>query len=127
MEKSAFKELKNIQIVLLSAMVRVDRNYTLFQFENDIKSVLTKCTIALKKTKKIVDKETADENEYLMTDSESKKERSVDESSVDVNNNDKCVTTEKSDDKTATVENECLAIDSECKKETRFNQSCSDD
>lgn len=50
MEKEAFKELKNIQIVLLSAMVRVDRNYTLFQFENDIKSVLTKCVKTFKKT-----------------------------------------------------------------------------
>lgn len=50
MEKKAFKELKNIQIVLLSAMVRVDQNYTLFQFENDIKSVLTKCVKTFKKT-----------------------------------------------------------------------------
>lgn len=40
---SAFKELKNVQIVLLSAMVRVDAGYTLHQFENDIKSVLRKC------------------------------------------------------------------------------------
>lgn len=50
MEKDAFKDLKNIQIVLLSAMVRVDRNYTLYQFENDIKSVLTKCITVFKKT-----------------------------------------------------------------------------
>lgn len=50
MEKDAFKELKNVQIVLLSAMVRVDKNYTLYQFEMDIKSVLTKCITILKKT-----------------------------------------------------------------------------
>lgn len=39
---SSFKQLKNVQVVLLSAMVRVDPNYTLFQFENDVKAVLTK-------------------------------------------------------------------------------------
>lgn len=46
---AAFKELKNIQIVLLSAMVRVDPKYTLYQFENDVKAVLTKCVQVSKK------------------------------------------------------------------------------
>lgn len=48
-ETQAFKELKNVQIVLLSAMVRVDANYTLYQFENDIKSILAKFAQAKKK------------------------------------------------------------------------------
>lgn len=50
-ETSAFKELKNIQIVLLSAMIRVDSNYTLYQFEEDVKSVFKKCAHAANKTK----------------------------------------------------------------------------
>ncbi|XP_031639560.1 uncharacterized protein LOC116351579 [Contarinia nasturtii] len=51
----AFKELKNVQIVLLSAMIRVDKNYTLYQFENDTKSVLTKCVkVSNNKKKKMV-------------------------------------------------------------------------
>lgn len=63
----AFKELKKIQIVLLSAMIRVDSKYTLYQFENDMKSVLTKCVQNSKKTE---DKKTADENNEKPNDSE---------------------------------------------------------
>lgn len=107
MEKGAFRELKNIQIVLLSAMVRVDKNYTLYQFENEIKSVLTKCANTLKKENKSDDKTTADENESVTTNNEHRKEGSSNENKivVDVNNN---VVSD--------------AANSECKKETSLNE-----
>lgn len=69
MKKESFKELKNIQIVLLSAMFRVDRKYTLFQFEKDIKSVLTKCVKTFKKTN-IADGATDDARELDPTENE---------------------------------------------------------
>lgn len=55
-ETSAFKELKNIQIVLLSAMIRVDGNYTLYQFEEEVKSVFKKCVQATNKSKVCISK-----------------------------------------------------------------------
>lgn len=63
----AFKELKNIQVVLLSAMVRVDPNYTMYQFENDIKTVLQKSVF---QTKKNEGKNTADKKNVTANDSE---------------------------------------------------------
>lgn len=39
-----FKDLSHIQIVLFNAMMKVDCNYTLAQFEDDIKINLVKCS-----------------------------------------------------------------------------------
>lgn len=61
----AFKELKNIQVVLLSAMVRVVPKYTLYQFENDMKSVLNKF-----KAKKNEGKTTAEKKDDAPNDAE---------------------------------------------------------
>lgn len=42
--KMSFKDLSHIQIVLFNAMMKVDCNYTLSQFEDDIKINLVKCS-----------------------------------------------------------------------------------
>lgn len=42
---NSFKDLKNIQIVLLNTMLQIDAHYTLYQFENDCKVIIKKLLV----------------------------------------------------------------------------------
>lgn len=58
----SFKEMKNIQVVLLSAMIRIDPSYTLYQFETDMKSVLKKAQTKKSQAQKNEENNPAEKN-----------------------------------------------------------------
>lgn len=106
MEKGAFRKLKNIQIVLLSAMVRVDPDYTLYQFENEIKLVLTKCTNTLKKERKSENIATAMKSESIITNSDHAEAQTTNENeTVDGKNNENETVVENNNENETVDEN----------------------
>lgn len=53
--KHCFKSLKQIQTVLFAAMLQIDKNYSIIQFESDMKANLTKCSNQFQKLQTVVE------------------------------------------------------------------------
>lgn len=52
--KFCFNDFKQVQACLLSAMIKVDKNYSLSQFKSDLQKNLSKCTNGIVKKHSII-------------------------------------------------------------------------